>query len=155
MSGTWDETWSVGVPELDADHRRICVVLDTLSAKYLANADDISIVDTLAELTEVIGEHFSHEEQVMYRMGFSDADQHFKNHFEALRVLSLMLFNYEKNNHAITKDALELMGIWMQEHINYFDAHLARAMTSSFHGHRHIPFEEFRASNGDQFRALA
>ena len=141
MSWTWDEAWSVGVPELDDDHRKIYGVLDALSAKYLSNPNDVSILDSLAELTDIIEEHFSHEEQLMYRMGLSNADQHFKNHFEALRVLSVMLFNYEKNNHAITKDTLDLMGVWMQEHIKYFDTQLAHAIASSG-GHRHIPSGE-------------
>ena len=60
-----------------------------------------------------------------------------------------MLLNYEKNNHTIARDTIELMHIWMQEHIAHYDTQLANAISAS-RGYRPILSGEYQAGREDQ-----
>ena len=127
MMQTWHDDLKVGIPEIDADHRRICDALDGLYKLIIGVINSAEILVHLQELADLFAAHFSREEQMMDDIKYGNAEHHLKNHFEALRILSIIVFNCEKNNQHITDETLLLINVWINEHIMTYDQPFANA----------------------------
>ena len=68
----WDEGFSVGVPEMDRQHRQIIYLINSLIEKQYIAVDSEIISDTLARMLEYANEHFRREEQYMLESGYPD-----------------------------------------------------------------------------------
>jgi len=130
MLRTWRNDLRVGVPEIDGDHRRICDALDALSELINGCAQPTEFFEKLLELADSMAEHFSREEQMMHDIGYNGADSHLKNHYEALRILSALVFSCEKNSKLVSDETLMLIKVWTMEHIQNYDQPLANAIIS-------------------------
>src|SRR3989337_68690 len=62
---TWDESFSVGVRVLDAQHKQIVTMVNTLIEMNEAKVDSEIISDTLTKMTKYASDHFEREEQYM------------------------------------------------------------------------------------------
>ena len=65
----WDETFSVGVRDLDAQHKQIIILVNTLIEMSDAKVDSEIISDTLTKMTQYAIDHFKKEEQYMLEYG--------------------------------------------------------------------------------------
>ena len=76
----WTEEMSVGVKELDDDHKQLIGMLnvaqETLSSARSREALE-EVLDRLVEVTKV---HFAHEETLFDRTGFPGAEAHRREH---------------------------------------------------------------------------
>ena len=77
---TWNDEMSVGVKELDDDHKQLIGMLnmaqETLSSARSREALE-EVLDRLVEVTKV---HFAHEETLFDRTGFPGAEAHRREH---------------------------------------------------------------------------
>ena len=118
---TWHDDLKVGVPEIDGDHQHICDALDGLYELVISGASPMEILVHLQELADLLASHFSREEQMMHDIKYVGAEHYLKNHFEALRILSIIVFDCEKKNQHISDDTLMLIKVWTMEHIKNYD----------------------------------
>ena len=58
----WDEGFSVGVRDLDEQHKRIVTVVNTLIDMIDTKVDSEIISDTLTKMTQYASDHFKTEE---------------------------------------------------------------------------------------------
>ncbi len=128
MLTTWCNDLKLGVPEIDSDHRHICDALDALYEQIIRGGSPAELFVRLQEIADIMAAHFSREEQMMHDLRYEDAELHLKNHYEALRILSAMVFDCEINNKRIGDDTLMLINVWTMEHINNYDKPLADAI---------------------------
>jgi len=76
----WNEALSVGVPEIDADHRRIIDLVNKLH-EGLTGLDPGAVVsDSLAALVDYTEYHFSREERAMEHCTYPARQEHMVSH---------------------------------------------------------------------------
>ena len=75
-----DQDLSVGIPEIDAEHRRFFIDIYTLEDALRASRQVIEVNDLMATLVENALNHFTHEEQLFARFGFPDLAAHSSTH---------------------------------------------------------------------------
>ncbi len=77
---TWSEKPSVGVDEIDDDHRRL-VNLFNLFAHENASGENPDYLEAILEelISNTLG-HFRHEERFMLKHGYEDLDAHKDQH---------------------------------------------------------------------------
>ena len=68
----WDEGFSVGVRVLDAQHKQIVIMVNTLIEMDEAKVDSEIISDTLTKMTKYASDHFEREEQYMLEYGYPE-----------------------------------------------------------------------------------
>ena len=73
----WDESYSVGVPELDDQHR---VLIDIINDLDRIENEGGSIRGALDRLEWYVNEHFSYEEKLMREAKYDDFDRHVEAH---------------------------------------------------------------------------
>ncbi|HHT9137041.1 MAG TPA: bacteriohemerythrin [Candidatus Wunengus sp. YC60] len=68
----WGENFSVGVRDLDAQHKQIVMLVNTLIEMSDTKVDSEIISDTLTKMTQYAMDHFQKEEQYMLDYGYPE-----------------------------------------------------------------------------------
>ncbi|MDC0335739.1 bacteriohemerythrin [Pseudodesulfovibrio sp.] len=81
----WDETMSVGVDELDAQHKKL---IDLINEAYAAlqTHDEHAMTDLINKMREYANQHFVTEEGYMKKYNYPDFQEHKFHHVQ---------FNYD------------------------------------------------------------
>ncbi|MBI2319807.1 MAG: hemerythrin family protein [Betaproteobacteria bacterium] len=90
---TWNETLSLGIPEVDEDHRRFISLLNELNRAILACRDKTEIRQRLDAMVADARKHFEHEERLLAENGYPDAARHARVHGELMdRIAAAMVY---------------------------------------------------------------
>src|SRR5512140_2024092 len=87
----WDDTLSLGIPEIDEDHRRFISLIDDLNHAVMPRRDKPEIERSLKLVVEDARNHFEHEERLLSRHRYPEVNRHAELHAElTLQLLGLM-----------------------------------------------------------------
>ncbi|MEF2230847.1 MAG: bacteriohemerythrin [Pseudodesulfovibrio sp.] len=83
----WDEIMSVGVEELDAQHRKL---IDLINDAYeaLQKHDEHRMSELIDKMRDYAKVHFATEEQYLARCGFPHIEAHKVQHFQFNRTVA-------------------------------------------------------------------
>ena len=113
----WSEEMSVGVPALDADHRGMICIINSLRDVDEQNAGRVADM-ALDGLIAYCGYHFAREEQVMDRCGFPGLEFHRGEHQGFARYVSDLRERYTGQPEAAIIDELrDYLTRWLRHHI--------------------------------------
>ena len=115
----WDESYSVGVAEFDADHRRLLQLANGVVERVVRKDDD-SLSDVLDELALYAERHFDREEDLMQRTGYPRLAEHRLEHRRLLMEVRLLKSRFIADDMDPAKVA-KLMVDWVVLHIQRMD----------------------------------
>jgi hemerythrin len=113
----WDGSMSVGVEELDRDHRFLVTLIDRLaSMDDLGDTPEVEhVLDDLVRYTE---EHFEREEEYMQATHYPDLTRHQRLHEDMVKKiekLRLQFFLGEKEH--VGRQTLDFLIQWLHDHV--------------------------------------
>jgi hemerythrin len=76
----WKETYSVKVPEIDQQHRRLVGIINDLHETLMQGGDPDQVLRVLNDLVAYTQYHFRFEEQMMERAGYPATEDHKRVH---------------------------------------------------------------------------
>jgi hemerythrin len=127
MALQWTSTLSVGVPELDEQHRELFRRVDRLLDAVL-HQDRSEAGRLLAYLRSFVAEHFGAEERLMAESAYPDAARHAQEHRDFARRLSALDADFAA--HGATAGLmfeLEQQAVgWLRDHVYFTDVALGR-----------------------------
>ncbi len=108
---------SVGVPELDEDHRIIVALINQLAAAHDLN--DTQVVEAVLDrLTVYVDEHFRREEAYMESVEFPGLQAHrHVHHALTEKVEQIRLDFFLGNDASVGANTLEFLKEWLSKHI--------------------------------------
>jgi len=110
----WDESYQVGVTEIDRQHRELFDLLNNLAwAVRSGYAEDI-IGQVLAEMAAYADEHFKSEQ--LYLEKHPDYQAHFLKHWEFTKKCMSLAMGFRRDK-SVSWETLEFLGQWLQNHI--------------------------------------
>ena len=126
----WSDALSVGIPEIDDEHRAL---LETLNAlEKAATSQDQSAV---AGYLEVIGkhaiDHFAHEERLMRLNNYPDLSAHKMEHDALTRQVLQFQTDFQSGKVAMTVQLLNFLKDWLENHIKKSDMRYAPCLQKS------------------------
>ncbi len=129
----WDNTYCVGIPHIDEQHERLVSYINKLHVAMLRNEEDNITGKILNELTDYIKNHFSIEDDMMVKYGFSNHDattrqqyeRHKMEHAEFTRKITDMVRKHYENKEYISVDLLTYLVEWLLNHIATIDKQYA------------------------------
>jgi len=128
---TWGEDFSVGVEELDNQHKRLIVIINNLFALYAEkkfNAVDVTPI--FQSLKDYGDEHLSTEEHYFNLYSYPARVQHVEQHNLYRKKLAELEAGYDKENSEKTLFAInDFLNQWWTWHINHVD----KEYTEYFH----------------------
>jgi hemerythrin-like metal-binding protein len=76
----WRDEFSVGLPEVDHEHREMIAMINTLQLESASGAEIASLVAALGEIHARISAHFALEEKCMTSLGYDGYAEHKADH---------------------------------------------------------------------------
>ena len=113
----WSDALSVGVVEIDDQHKELIKMLNKLNTAIhggWGKETRREVIDQLVEYTRV---HFTTEESVMSIAGYPDVEAHKRKHHDLILKVKDYVSKYEKNPDASSYDLLFFLKQWLTEHI--------------------------------------
>ena len=80
MKIQWDESISLGVPQLDNDHKRLIQILNFIEAHQYDDVEAEAISIVIEQIREFASSHFRHEEEYMLKINYPEYRIHKEEH---------------------------------------------------------------------------
>lgn len=116
----WRDAYKIGDIAIDEQHQELFLRAGDVIAATSRESQTLSAL----RLYEYMRSHFSHEEDLMYRIGYPDIDQHIGQHASLTARLKVFLKNISNDN-LIKAELEDFIAHWLLEHIGTVDSKLA------------------------------
>ena len=120
----WKDELSVGVAEIDDDHKKLISIVNKFHDAYVSGTARSTIIETLSEIAEYTTWHFDHEENIMRRLDFPELKTHAAQHTELLNQMGQILADYEVGKTELSDDILNFLRDWIVIHLQTQDREL-------------------------------
>jgi hemerythrin len=123
MKVEWQDYLSVGVEEIDRQHRLLLEKYNAFFTAYSEGRADEEVICLLGFLEEYVAIHFADEESLQQRIGFPDFQRHRNQHLDLSRKVAELKERLESNGPApdlVASTGLLMTG-WLIEHISVMD----------------------------------
>jgi len=120
----WDDMLSVGIDEIDEDHRRLVDLYNILNHSVTEGAASDYIGAVLEELINCTVWHFSHEERLMLKYGYQGIDEHKIEHQDLIKGARELQQKYLQVGELDEKEDLSYLELWLTGHILSTDMRL-------------------------------
>jgi hemerythrin-like metal-binding protein len=114
---TWNAALSLGIEEMDRQHRRLAEVLDRLCDAQAQNSPRSVLQAIISDLVSYSAFHFDREEQLMRECGFRETGSHAAEHREVLRLLGQFERTLAAGHQELSATVLETFGAFMARHV--------------------------------------
>ena len=132
---SWNDSYSVGIESIDNDHKKLILLINNLQTSIDYKTDNEFEKQTLDEVVDYTKYHFTREEDLMEKNGYSDFVAHKAQHQKMIDKVTELVQAYEKDeSKGIKAGAIEslLMYLksWLINHINGTDQEYSEYLIS-------------------------
>ena len=114
----WTDDLSVGVHEIDEQHKILIVLINRLYEEVIVNNADIDIIEEiLGDLIDYTIVHFSFEENLYHNLDYSELETHRKYHAKLKHQLLIIQRKAKENKYLVNNELLMFLKKWLQHHI--------------------------------------
>jgi hemerythrin len=120
----WTPKMSVGVAELDDDHKVLIRIINQLSASLDDEARRRAVRQSLIALKRYAQYHFGREESVMAASGYPTLGAHREEHHDFVNRIQALADEFEATEDGsaeLGKSLLDFLINWLQHHILIVD----------------------------------
>lgn len=123
---TWDNSFSVNVAEIDAQHQKLIAMINELhDAMKQGKGKDVSgtIINRMFNYTAT---HFKTEERYFDRFGYPETDVHKQEHAAFVQKVSDFKDGFEQGKLGVSVEIMSYLSNWLQNHIKKSDKQYSR-----------------------------
>jgi hemerythrin len=113
----WDKILSVGVEEIDEDHRKLVDVFNVLSHAVMEGESPEYLAATLEELINCTVWHFSHEERLMLKHRYPGSEEHKAEHRELIAGARELQQQILQGGKPVADEEIQFLERWLTGHI--------------------------------------
>jgi len=117
----WKDEYSVGIPSIDDQHKRLLGLINQLQTAVDYQTDDAFTNEALGELVDYTRTHFVYEEKLMQDNGYPDFEAHRKEHEAMVEQVGHFLERYKQDRDATIEEVTGFLKNWLINHINGTD----------------------------------
>jgi hemerythrin len=128
----WTQEFSVGVEDMDSEHKQWISILNTLFDAINRGIDNHIIGDIIDRMITYSKYHLTHEEMFLEDIRYPHLEMHKMKHDELLRKLNRIKEQFESGaSFKLTIDAIKLLKEWLSNHIQITDKKYAHYMKAA------------------------
>jgi len=134
MSLVWKDEYSVGVKELDEQHKKFVGILGKLFEALNQESGEVKkeiVFNIFGELAEYADIHFATEERYFDEFKYEEAEQHKKEHRIFEEKVGQLKSQYLNNELSTTFDLVDFLEDWLLDHLSTMD----KKYTKCFNDH--------------------
>lgn len=113
----WNEAYSVNIPEIDIQHKKLIDLINRLYNSYLNKEHDQKIGEIIIEIKEYTHYHFTTEEELFAKKNYKHALEHRLLHKSFTEELEAMVDSYDGMKLVLTMKTMTLLQRWLTNHI--------------------------------------
>ena len=122
----WKEEFSVGVAEVDFEHRELIELINSLHDSARSGEDRDKVIESLGEIYAQIASHFALEEKMMRLSHYSALPEHKQDHETLLDDLRDIMDEVEDDGEYDEAQLSTDLERWFSDHFRTHDAKLHR-----------------------------
>lgn len=120
----WGDILSVGVDEIDEDHRKLLDIFNVLNRAVTEGESPDYLAAILDELINCTVWHFSHEERLMLKHRYAGMEQHKAVHAELIKSVKELRQEVLESDKPMADEHIEFLERWLTEHLLTADLRL-------------------------------
>ena len=113
----WGYVLSVGVDEIDEDHRKLVNIFNILNHAVTEHESADYLAAVLEELINCTIWHFSHEERLMLKYDYKDREEHKAIHQDLIKNARELQHKILEAKKPVPDEDIEFLEHWLTEHI--------------------------------------
>lgn len=117
----WNDGLSISIAKIDAQHRTLVDMINTLYDSMTTNSDKTVVLDIVNHMANYTVEHFGTEERYMEKYLYPRMPAHQKEHRFFVEKVLQVKNNLENETTIISMDILNFLSSWLVTHINGTD----------------------------------
>lgn len=121
---TWRDEYSVGLPDVDHEHRVLIAMINELAAALGPETPRERIVAALGEICSRIAAHFALEEREMRGLDYPGLGEHKRDHESLLEDILDIMADVESPAGYDAAPLQRRLSAWFTEHFRTQDARL-------------------------------
>lgn len=121
----WNDSLSVGIEAIDADHKRLLGMINQLQTAAHYHTDDEMIEKTLNDLMDYTKYHFNREEEIMQSNAYPDFDAHKQQHENMVNQVTKFIDEYRVDKTRTIDNVTLFLKTWLINHIKGSDQEYA------------------------------
>lgn len=121
----WKDEYSVGHPEIDAQHKRLFQFADELHSAMASGKGKDVLSATLAKLINYTKVHFATEERLMQQYSYPDYAGHKQAHDKLTGQVVAFQKEFEASRSSMTIQLMQFLKDWLVHHIGETDKKIA------------------------------
>jgi len=114
---TWSDIYSIGIPEIDEQHKTLFSLLERLSKAVSARQGSAACIEVLKELVEYTRIHFALEQSLMHLGHYPDYEEHCQLHRGLIEEVEALQEKVTSGSVAISFELLHFLRNWLTKHI--------------------------------------
>lgn len=114
---TWGTKYSVGIPSIDEQHKKLVDIVNDLNDAMKMGKSKEVLNATLTSLIDYTKVHFKYEEDLFNKHGYNEKLSHKMVHDKLTKQVIDFYNNYQKGNAAISIDLMHFLSDWLTKHI--------------------------------------
>ncbi len=120
----WQDHYSVGHPNMDADHIVIASLINHIDDAKQGGSDEQAVGTLLKVLLQTAYAHFEREEKLLERCHYPQLARHREEHRMVESQLDELYESYTRTpDPGLSQEIMELLRFWLIEHIMKTDMH--------------------------------
>jgi len=114
----WSNELSVGIDSIDEQHKKLVNMINALNEAMLTNSSNELLGKIFTGLAAYTQKHFSYEENMFAEYGYSNSEEHKRQHNELIaQVVELKEKFMENPQGTISADLMQFLKRWLTNHI--------------------------------------
>lgn len=129
----WKDSYSVGVADVDYEHREMIDLINDLHERLSNKSDELDASTFLGKIFQAISSHFALEERFMQDHRYDQFSQHKAAHERLLDEIRDIMDDYEAAPEASSAELSHRLDLWFTEHFKTHDARLHHKLGTHDH----------------------
>lgn len=122
----WDDSYLIGIEELDFEHKQLVEDINFLHRKLAENDEKANIEGCLGDIFARMQAHFALEEHVMKVNHYPAYDEHKREHDDLLESYTESMLNFMNSSGKDSGDMVEsTLNRWIVDHIQFSDKQMS------------------------------
>ena len=126
---TWNDKLSVGVPQIDQQHKKLIDIVNTFFDAMKSGQGSKALEKAIPELVNYVDKHFSDEEKFMQEIGFPGLQDHQKLHRELTDKVKKLIAAIQSGQSVNTLKVGQFLRDWLTHHISTIDMQYGKHAT--------------------------
>ena len=124
----WNQSYSVGIEQIDTQHKVLIRLINELHASMAAGHGNQALGKILDELVRYTEVHFTFEENLLRAKGYAKLAAHHDVHRKLIGEVAELRNKHRANKLTLTLEVMKFLKGWLGDHIMVHDQAYARGI---------------------------